>query len=96
MVLCFFFKCMKGYIDFNALSDVDFKTPKSNIRNSEATLVKGLFKTDVFKFSFFNRIVDLWNCLPLDISTIEHFPSFKNSINQFYLNKFNVSEDRFL
>ena len=70
--LCFFFKCLKGYIDFNVLSYVNFKTPKYNIRNSEAMLVKGLFKTNVFTFSFFNRIVDLWNCLRLHIGTIEH------------------------
>ena len=94
--LCFFFKCLKGYIDFDVLSYVNFKTPKYNIRNSEAMLVKGLFKTNVFKFSFFNRIVDLWNCLPLDIRTIEHFSSFKNSVNNFYLDKFNVNKDRFL
>ena len=49
--LCFFFKCLKGY--------VNFKVPKYNIRNCEASLVKGLFKTNVFKYSFFNRIVDL-------------------------------------
>ena len=48
MDLCFFFKCLKGYTDFNVLSSVNFKTPKYNVRNSEATLVKGLFKTDVF------------------------------------------------
>ena len=93
--LCFL-KCLKGYKDFNVSSNVNFKTPKYNIRNSKATLVKGLSKTNVFKFSFFNRIVDLWNCLPLDIRTIEHPSSFKNSINKFYLNKFNVNKDRFL
>ena len=43
--LCCFFKCLKGYIDFNVLSYVNFKAPKHNIRNSEATLVKGIFKT---------------------------------------------------
>ena len=69
---------------------------KYNIRNSEVTLVKGLFKSNVFKFSFFNRIVDLWNCLPLDIRSIEHLLSFKNSIKNFFLNKFHVNEDRFL
>ena len=63
---------------------------------SEATLVKGLFKTDVFKFSFFNFIVDLWNSPPLDFRTFEHFSSFKNTIDKFYLNKFNVNKDRFL
>ena len=96
MDLCFFFKYPKGYTDFNVLSCVNFKTPKYNIRNSEPILVKGLFKTDVFKFSFFSRIVDVWNCLPLDIRTIEHFSSIKNSSNKFYLNKFNVNKDRFL
>ena len=90
------FKCLKGYTDFNVSSYVNFKTPKYNIRNSKAKLAKGLFKTNVFKFSFFNRIVDLWNCLPLYIRTIEHLSSFKNSINKFYLNKFNVNKDRFL
>ena len=59
-------------------------------------MVKGLFKTNVFKFSFFNRMVDLWNCLPIDFRTIEHFSSFKNSINKFHLNKFNANKDRFL
>ena len=60
---------------------VNFKTPKYNIRNSEAMLVKDLFKNGVFKFSFFNCIVDLWNYLPLHIRTIKHFSLFKNSIN---------------
>ena len=78
--LCFFFKCMEGYVDFNVLSYVTFETPKYIISISEATLVRGLFKTDVFKFSFFNGIVDLWNCLPLDIRTIEHFSSFKKAV----------------
>ena len=68
--LCFCFRCLKGYTDFNVLSHVNFEIPKYNISNSEATLVRGLFKTDVFKFSFFSRIVELWNCLPLDIRTI--------------------------
>ena len=86
----FFFKRLKGYIDFNVLSYANFKT------TSEATLVKGLFKTDVFKFSFFNFIVDQWNSLPLDFRTFEHFSSFENTIDKFYLNKFNVNKDRFL
>ena len=63
---------------------------------SKTTLVKGLFKTYVFKFSFFNFIVDLWNSLPLNFRTFEHFSSFENTIDKIYLNKFNVNKDRFL
>ena len=94
--LWFFFKCLRGYIYFNVLSYVNFKTPKYDIRNSEVTLVKGLSKTELFKFSFFNSIVGLWNYLPLDIRIIEHFSLFKNSIDKFYHNKSNVNKDRFL
>lgn len=72
------------------------KTPKYNIRNRESALVKGCSESNVFKFSFFNRIVDLRNCQPLDIRTIEHLSSFENSMNKLYLNKFNVNRDRLL
>jgi len=31
--LRFYFKCLKGYINFDVLSHVNFKTPKYNLRN---------------------------------------------------------------
>ena len=34
--------------------------------------------------------------LPLSIRTIEYFSSFKNNVNKFYRNKFNVNKDGFL
>ena len=77
-------------MNFDVLSYVNFTTPKYNLRNSDAMLLKGLFKTNVF----FNRTVDLCNCLPLDIRIIEHFASFKNNVNNFYLDTFNVNKDR--
>ena len=59
------------------------------MRNTEATLVKGSFRTDVFKFSFFNRIVNLWNGMPDRVSL------FSKNVNQFYISKFNLSKDNF-
>ena len=47
-----------------------------DMRNTEATLARGRFRTDVFKFSFFNRIVNLWNGLPVAIRTIDRVSSF--------------------
>ena len=47
-----------------------------DMRNTEATLARGRFRTDVFKFSFFNRIVNLWNGLPVAIRTIDRVSLF--------------------
>ena len=63
------------------------------MRNSEA---KGRFRTDVFKFSFFNRIVNLWTGLPVAIRTIDRVSLFSENVNQFYISKFNLSKDKFL
>ena len=88
--LCFFFKCLKGHIDFDVLSYVSFKSYKYDMRNTEAILAKGRFRTDVFKFSFFNRIVNLWNGLPVAIRTIDRVSLFSKKVNQFYISKFNL------
>ena len=68
--LCLFIKRLKGHIDLDILSYVSFKSYKYDMRNTEAILAKGRFRTDVFEFSFFNRIVDLWNGLSVAIRTI--------------------------
>ena len=79
--LCFFFKCLIGQIDFDVLSYVSFKSYKYEIRNSEAIHAKGRFKTDVFKFSLFNCIVDLWNVLPVAIRTIKQVSLLSKKVN---------------
>ena len=67
-----------------------------DMRNSEAILAKGRFRTDTFKFSFFNRIVNLWNGLPVAIRTIDQVSLFSKKVNKFYISKFNLSKDKFL
>ena len=94
--LCLFFKCLNGYIDFDIQSYVSFKSYKYDMRNTEAILAKGRFRTDVLKFSFFNRIVNLWNGLPVAIRTIDRLSFFSKKVNQFYISKFNLSKDDFL
>ena len=98
--LCFFFKCLncKGHIDFDVLSYVSFKSYKYDMRNSEAILAKGRFRTDVFKFSFFNPIVNLWNGLPVAIRTIDRVSLFRKQVimSQFYISQINLSKDKFI
>ena len=49
---------------------------KYDMRNSEAILAKGRFRPDVFKFSFFNGTVNLWNGLPVAMTTIDRVSLF--------------------
>ena len=60
---------------------------KYNMRNTEAihVLAKGCFRTDVFKFSFYNRIVDLWNGLSVVIGVIDQLSLFSKRVNQYYI-----------
>ena len=57
--------------------------------HAEAILAKGRFRTDVLKFLFFNRIVNLWNGLLVVIRTIDLLSLFSKKVNQFYISKFN-------
>ena len=58
---------------------------KYNMRNTEAILAKGRLRTDVFKFSFYNCIVDLWNGLSVAIGIIDQLSLFSKKVNQYYI-----------
>ena len=60
------------------------------MRNSEAILAKGRFRPDVFKFSFFNGTVNLWNGLPVAMTTIDRVSLFSKKVNQFCISTFIV------
>ena len=83
-----FFKCSIGLYDFNIFQWVQFKDFTYSVRNSERRLAKGRFMTDVFKFSYFNRIVDLWNNLPLFIRKCTSYAVFKKESTKHYKHKF--------
>ena len=64
------------------------------MRNSEAVLSTGCFRTDVFKFSFFNRIVDLWNGLPVVIKIlISYLCLVKKLMNFIVLTLISIRKD---
>ena len=60
------FKCIKGYHDVSWHNNIEV-TSNSSLRSSNAGLVLRMkfVKTECFKISFFNKIIALWNALPL-------------------------------
>ena len=65
---CFFYKVLNGYINIDLSPFIQFfsYSERYSLRGrDELTLKKNYVRTDTFKFSYFNRIVDMWNMLPL-------------------------------
>ena len=50
-------------------------------------LKKNYARTDTFKFSFFNRIVDSWNVLPLSVRQASSISSFKRGVRDFLFSR---------
>ena len=49
----------------------------------ECALKKNYASTNTFKFSFFSRIVDMWNTLPLLVRQATTIASFKKEVREF-------------
>ena len=47
------------------------------------TLKKKYTRTNVLKYSFFHRIIDQWNQLPLDIRVSDNINTFKTRVKKF-------------
>ena len=49
----------------------------------KCTLKKNYARTNIFKYSFFNRIVDMWNTLLLLVRQATTIASFKEGVREF-------------
>ena len=68
------------------LCQLHFNSNKDNLKNGAAKIQTVHFsyaRTDTFKFSFFNRIVDMWNTLPLHFRQATTIASFKTGVREF-------------
>ena len=82
----FLYKVLNGYIDIDISSYIQFYSDSQRYplrRRNEFTLKKNYARTNTFKFSFFNRIVDMWNTLPLTVRQAENVSSFKRGVRDF-------------
>ena len=76
------FKIVKN---FSVLSSKCFFTYISNCtRGHKYKLYKPSVRTDCLKFSFCNRVIDLWNKLPPNIVECTTLECFKKSLKKCY------------
>ena len=89
--LVFFFKCLKNICKLNTSDYVSFRSCTKPLRNVDhLTLDVPFSRTNVFKNSFFVRICNLWNDLPLGIRESNTLSIFRKNLIAFYYDKFNV------
>ena len=86
--LCFMFKYLNGCFDVDLKDFVKIHIGRT--RNSADTLKLypvHRHRTSLFRDSYFNRIVIIWNNLPFQIRNSTSFISFKSRLNEYYFDK---------
>jgi len=79
-------KILNWYINIDISSYIEFfsDSERYSLRvRDEPTLKKNYTRTNTFKLSFFNRIDDMWNALPLSVRLDSSISSFKKSVRDF-------------
>ena len=74
------YKALNSYINIDLSTYVQFF---SDYNRYPCSLKKNSARTDTFKFSFFSRIVDMWNTPPLPIRQVTTIASFKKGVREF-------------
>ena len=89
--LCFAFRCIKGLL--NVQFDKYIQISSGRTRGSSENLNLNLYSIFTaiahlyLEISFFNRIVKLWNSLPLQTRKSPTFNSFKTNLYKHYFSK---------
>ena len=82
----FLYKVLNGYINIDPSTYVQFFSDSDRYPlrgKDECTLKKNYARTSTFKCSFFNRIVDMWNTLPLPVRQATTIANFKTGVREF-------------
>ena len=89
--LTFMYKYLHGALDVDFHDEIQVTNVNPRLRSSSQVmkLQENFARTETFKGSFFNRIVRLWNILPLSLRNCESLSTFKAGLNTYYLGKLN-------
>ena len=77
--LTMYFKILHGLVDLN--SDTLFQVRDIRTRNNELTLYKAKFNSNMERYSFKNRAVNIWNMLPENVVRSKELSLFSCSLN---------------
>ena len=87
----FLSKVLNRYIGIDISTYTQFYTDSDRYhfrRRDELTLKRTFVRTTTFKKVFSNRIVDMWNKLPLSVHQASNISSFKKSARDFLLSRY--------
>ena len=82
----FLYKVLNGNIDIDISRIIEFhsEADRFSLRSTDfLTLMKKYARTNILKYSFFHRIIDQWNQLPLDIRVSDDVNIFKTRVKKF-------------
>ena len=82
----FLYKALNGYINIDLSTCVQFFSDSDRYPlrgKDECALKKNYASTNTFKFSFFSRIVDMCNTLPLLVRQVTTIASFNKEVREF-------------
>ena len=82
------YKALNGIIDIDVKPYADFykETDRYSFRhNDKLTLRMRYARTNVFKYSFFNRAVGTWNSFPLSIREATSVNFFKALVGKLFM-----------
>ena len=74
------YKMIHGFTNVNI--NEFFTLATSGLRGHNFKLFKPRIHTDIYKFSFSNRVIDKWNALPYDVVNAPSINTFKNLIDK--------------
>jgi len=80
------FKILHGIYD-TAVAPVLPICQESVTRGNSCRLVKNFSRYDVRKYSFTQRIVNIWNSLPEHVANSSSVNSFKNNLDKFWVSQ---------
>ena len=64
-----------------------FHIKESNTRGHRLKIFKAQRRTNIKKYSFSQRVVNVWNSLPPNVINAQNVNSFKHELDKFWYNK---------